>query len=95
MFSECFLLKCSFITFENQFPSGKIVLSNDYAGDHYRLILPSPVEDGEYQCSVPSTYNYLACIDAHVPVTPGKVTVNAVKPFPFSLYDNDIVLFPC
>ena len=70
---ECF---CTFLSFDNQFPSGRTIESDVYAGDSYQLIVPSPVEDGEYQCEVPKRYNDLTCTyyNDH-----GKITVNMVR----------------
>ena len=71
-FSEC----CNHYV---QFPSGRVIESEAYAGGSYQLIVTSPVEEGEYRCRVPPRYNNLACIGPYVPVESGKIKLDKVR----------------
>jgi hypothetical protein len=62
-----------------QTPSGQVVNSSSFSQGHYSLILPNPVQGGQYACHVPSQHAARACLHGnHSHQAQASVTVEKV-----------------
>ena len=48
-----------------QTPSGTVLPSTSFTGDHFSLLLPTPAEGGSYACRVPANSTACACLPSN------------------------------